>query len=143
MSSRADQPLLLVPPARRDRRSQHALGRAYFAAGDPGDLVDVSGRRRRSKLESPPGAAQQFLAFLVSRPAQRSSPRATATSIRFGRVSTDPRLARSLASLHPAPVTVADLGDGAKSLQPSRDSSACSERPRPTQLGIRPQPAAP
>jgi iron(III) transport system substrate-binding protein len=89
---------------------------AYFAAGDPGDLVDVSGAAVL-KTSRHPELAQQFLAYLVSKPAQTiiATSHSYEYPLRPGVV--DPRLARSLASLHAARVSVADLGDGAKSLQ--------------------------
>ncbi len=89
---------------------------AYFAAGDPGDLVDVSGAAAL-KASHHPELAQRFLAYLVSKPAQTIIATSHSYEYPLRPGVSDPRLSRTLASLHPAPVSVADLGDGAKSLQ--------------------------
>src|SRR5471032_178003 len=88
---------------------------AYFAAGDPGDLVDVSGAAALEQTHNPK-LAQQFLAYLVSEPAQTIIATSHSYEYPLRPGVSDPRLARSLASLHAAPVSVADLGDGSKSL---------------------------
>ena len=87
----------------------------YYAAGDPGDLVDVSGA---AVLESSShrAAAQELLAFLVSRTARRRSPAATATSTRCAPASSAAPGLRPLAQLQPAPLTPAELGDGSAAL---------------------------
>jgi iron(III) transport system substrate-binding protein len=87
----------------------------YFAAGDPGDLVDVSGAAAL-KQSHHQGLAQQFLAYLVSKPAQTIIATSHSYEYPLRAGVSDPRLGRSLASLHAAPVSVADLGDGSKSL---------------------------
>ena len=87
----------------------------YYAAGDPGDLVDVSGAavlassRHRS-------AAQQFLAFLVSRTGQETIAHSHSYEypLRPG-VAPAPGL-RPLASLHSNSLTPAELGDGSAAL---------------------------
>ncbi|HWB21558.1 MAG TPA: extracellular solute-binding protein [Gaiellaceae bacterium] len=89
---------------------------AYFAAGDPGDLVDVSGAAAL-KASHHPELAQRFLAYLVSEPAQKIIATSHSYEYPLRAGVDDQRLQRSLASLHAAPVSVADLGDGAKSLQ--------------------------
>ena len=89
---------------------------AYFAAGDPGDLVDISGAAAL-KTSHHPKLAQQFLAYLVSKPAQTIIATSHSYEYPLRPGISDPRLQRSLASLHPAQVSVADLGDGSKSLQ--------------------------
>jgi iron(III) transport system substrate-binding protein len=87
----------------------------YFAAGDPGDLVDVSGAAAL-KQSHEPALAQKFLAYLVSKPAQTIIATSHSYEYPLRPGVSDPRLGRSLASLDAAPVSVADLGDGSKSL---------------------------
>ena len=89
---------------------------AYFAAGDPGDLVDVSGAAAL-KASHNPALAQRFLAYLVSGPAQTIIATSHSYEYPLRPGVADPRLQRTLASLHPPDVSVADLGDGAKSLR--------------------------
>jgi iron(III) transport system substrate-binding protein len=87
----------------------------YFAAGDPGDLVDVSGAAAL-KQSHHAELAQRFLAYLVSKPAQTIIATSHSYEYPLRPGVSDPRLGRSLASLHAAPVSVAELGDGSKSL---------------------------
>jgi iron(III) transport system substrate-binding protein len=89
---------------------------AYFAAGDPGDLVDVSGAAALKSSHNP-ALAQKFLAYLVSKPAQTIIATSHSYEYPLRAGVADPRLQRTLAALHPANVSVADLGDGAASLQ--------------------------
>jgi iron(III) transport system substrate-binding protein len=87
----------------------------YYAPGDPGDLVDVSGAAVL-KSSSHQAAAQAFLAFLVSRTGQRTIARSHSYEypLRPG-VSPAPGL-RPFAALKPAPLTPAELGDGSQAL---------------------------
>jgi iron(III) transport system substrate-binding protein len=89
---------------------------AFFAAGDPGYVVDVSGAGvlKASKHQA---EANQFLAFLVSSPGQGvivdsdsfEYPLRPGVAAPSGLVPFD--------QLQPAPVTVADLGDGSEALR--------------------------
>lgn len=90
-----------------------ALG--YFTAGDPGAMVDVSGTAVLASSKHK-AAAQAFLAYLVSGPAQRII--ATSESYEYPLVAgvTTTRLARTLAQVGPA-VPANDLGDGRQALQ--------------------------
>jgi iron(III) transport system substrate-binding protein len=87
----------------------------YFPAHDPGLLVDVSGAAilRSSKHSS---EARQFLAYLVSKPAQTII--ATSESYEYPLAAgvVNHKVARPLASLVPARVTAAQLGDGKAAL---------------------------
>jgi iron(III) transport system substrate-binding protein len=89
---------------------------AFFAAGDPGYVVDVSGAGvlKSSKHQA---EANQFLAFLVSSAGQ---------GVMVGSDSFEYPLRPGVASppglvpfdeLQPASVTVADLGDGSEALR--------------------------
>ena len=90
---------------------------AYFAPGDPGYVLNVSGAGilASSKHQA---AAQKFLAFLVSAAGQKiiSQTDSFEYPIRPG-IAANPQLA-PLSSLHPDPAdTIAKLGDGALALQ--------------------------
>jgi iron(III) transport system substrate-binding protein len=87
----------------------------YYAAGDPGDLVDVSGAavlRSSSKQAD----AQAFLAFLVSRTGQETIAHSHSYEypLRPG-VAPAPGL-RPFAQLKPVALTPAELGDGHQAL---------------------------
>ncbi|MDQ4501297.1 extracellular solute-binding protein [Sinomonas sp. ASV322] len=90
-----------------------ALG--YFKTSDPGALVDVSGAAvlASSKHQD---AAQAFLAYLVSKPAQQII--ATSTSYEYPLLDgvQDTRIAKALKDAGPV-VPAADLGDGTEAIQ--------------------------
>jgi iron(III) transport system substrate-binding protein len=87
----------------------------YYAAGSPGDLVNVSGAAIL-KSSSHQAAAQKLLAFLVSRTGQETIARSHSYEypLRPG-VAPAPGL-RPFADLQPAPLTPAELGDGSMAL---------------------------
>ncbi len=87
----------------------------YYAPGDPGDLVDVSGAAVL-KSSSHQAAAQAFLAFLVSRSGQETIAHSDSYEypLRLG-VEPAPGL-RPFAQLRPAPLTPGELGDGSEAL---------------------------
>lgn len=93
----------------------------YFSPGDPGGLLAVSGAGvlRSSKHQQ---AAQQFLAYLVSKPAQTII--ATSRSFEYplakGVVSQQPL--RPMTALKPPSLSPGDLGDGKQVLQLLQDS---------------------
>jgi iron(III) transport system substrate-binding protein len=91
---------------------------AYFAPHDPGYVIDVSGAAVL-KSSTHQAAAQKFLAYLVSRPAQEiiANP---AKSISFeypiasGVTTQAPETPFS--QLRPYPITIAELGDGSAAI---------------------------
>jgi iron(III) transport system substrate-binding protein len=88
----------------------------YFAPRDPGMLVDVSGAsilRSTKKL----AAAQAFLAYLVSAPAQRIIATSESYEYPLGSGVHSTKIIRPLSSLAPARVTSSQLGDGAYALE--------------------------
>lgn len=87
----------------------------YYAAGDPGDLVNVSGAAVL-KSSSHKAAAQAFLAFLVSHAGQETIAHSHSYEypLRPG-VAPAPGL-RPFAEIKPAPLTPAELGDGSQAL---------------------------
>jgi iron(III) transport system substrate-binding protein len=103
-------------------RLQRELGPAkttsalhYFGPGDPGSLVDVSGAGVLASSKHA-AAAQKFLAYLVSKPAQTIIGTSDSYEYPLGSgVSTSQPL-RPLDQLHPPALTVGDLGDGRTSL---------------------------
>ncbi|HEY2302786.1 MAG TPA: iron ABC transporter substrate-binding protein [Acidimicrobiales bacterium] len=88
----------------------------FYAPGDPGNLVDISGAGilKSSKHQAD---AQRFLAYLTSQPAQTII--ATSESWEYPIVPgvTDTRLEVPFDQLHPPPMTISDLGDGTASLK--------------------------
>ena len=89
---------------------------AYFAPGDPGYVIDVSGA---AVLKSSPhqAAAQKLVAFLVSRQAQEiigshslSYEYPVASGVTTSATETP------LADLRPDPITVGELGDGSAAI---------------------------
>jgi iron(III) transport system substrate-binding protein len=88
----------------------------YFAARDPGMLVDVSGAAilRSSKKVT---AARAFLAYLVSVPAQKIIATSESYEYPLNPGVTTTKVRRPLSSLRPARVTSSQLGDGAYALE--------------------------
>jgi iron(III) transport system substrate-binding protein len=87
----------------------------YYAAGDPGDLVNVSGAAVL-KSSSHQADAQKLLAFLVSQEGQEviAHSHSYEYPLRPG-VSPAPGL-RPFDQLHPASLTPAELGNGSQAL---------------------------
>ena len=89
----------------------------FFAAGDPGYVLDVSGAGILAS-STHQASAQKFLAFLVSAAGQRIIAQSDSFEypLRPG-VAANPELP-PLSSLHPDPAdTIAKLGDGSTALQ--------------------------
>lgn len=90
-----------------------ALG--YFAPGDPGSLVDVSGAAILASSKHQP-AAQAFLSYLVSRSAQQIIATSASWEYPLAAGITDTRIERPLAQAGPV-APASDLGDGRPALQ--------------------------
>ncbi len=88
----------------------------YFGGGDPGALVDVSGAAAL-KSSGHAAAAQRFLAYLVSRPAQQIVATSESYEYPLGSGVTTTRVAKPLSALQPPHLTVQQLGDGRAALQ--------------------------
>jgi iron(III) transport system substrate-binding protein len=87
----------------------------YYAPGDPGDLVDVSGAAVL-RSSSHKAGAQAFLAFLVSRAGQETIAHSHSYEYPL-RPGVPPASGlRPFAQLRPAPLTPAELGDGSQAL---------------------------
>jgi iron(III) transport system substrate-binding protein len=87
----------------------------YFAPGDPGYVLDVSGA---AILESSrhQAAAQRFLAFLVSRQGQEIIAHSSSFEYPIASGVTTARPETPFDQLQPNPITVADLGDGSAAI---------------------------
>jgi iron(III) transport system substrate-binding protein len=84
---------------------------AYFAPDDPGYVIDVSGA---AVLKSSPhqAEAQRFLAFIVSKQGQEIIAHSQSYEYPLGSGVTTAQGLRPFATLRPAPISVAELGDG-------------------------------
>lgn len=83
----------------------------YFAAGDPGGLVAVSGAGIL-KSSSHQADAQAFLKYLVSRPAQEIIVNSKSYEYPLLAGVSNPKLERTFDALKPPSVSISDLGDG-------------------------------
>ncbi len=100
----------------------------YYAAGDPGDLVDVSGAAVL-KSSSHKAAAQAFLAFLVSRAGQETIAHSHSYEYPL-RPGVSPAAGlRPFAQLKPARLTPAELGDGSQALRAGAEAGTAVGRP--------------
>ena len=88
---------------------------AYFASRDAGYIVDVSGAAvlRSSHHQA---AAQRFLAFLVSKPGEEIIAHSQSYEYPLGSGVTTAQPLRAFSSLRPAPLSVAELGDGSTAI---------------------------
>jgi iron(III) transport system substrate-binding protein len=92
----------------------------YFAPGDAGALVDVSGAAamRSSKHAA---EAQRFLGYLVSKPAQEIVASSESYEYPLGSGVKTKRDLKPFDELKPPDIGVDDLGDGASALKALRD----------------------
>jgi iron(III) transport system substrate-binding protein len=88
---------------------------AYFAPHNPGYVLDVSGAAVL-KSSHHRGAADEFLAYLVSRQGQEILAHSDSFEYPLGSGVVTAQPLRPFASLQPAPLTIADLGDGAEAV---------------------------
>jgi iron(III) transport system substrate-binding protein len=88
---------------------------AYFAPRDAGYVIDVSGAAvlKSSKHQQ---AAQRFLAYLVSRQGQEILAHSDSFEYPLGSGVTTAKGLLPFSSLQPAPLTIAELGDGAEAV---------------------------
>jgi len=88
---------------------------AYFAPGDAGYVVDVSGAAvlRSSHHQA---AAQRFVAFLVSAKGEGIIAHSQSYEYPLGSGVRTAQPLRPFSQLHPAPLTVAELGDGQRAV---------------------------
>ncbi|MHB1912435.1 MAG: extracellular solute-binding protein, partial [Acidimicrobiales bacterium] len=89
---------------------------AFFRAGDPGYVLDVSGAAvlRSSRHQA---AAQKFLAFLVSRAGQEIIARSQSYEYPLGAGVQTAQPIPPFSGLRPAALSVVQLGDGALALK--------------------------
>jgi iron(III) transport system substrate-binding protein len=88
----------------------------FYAPGDPGNLVDISGAGilKSSKHQA---LAQRFLAYLTSKPAQTIIATSESWEYPIAPGVADTRLEVPFDQLHPPPLSISDLGDGTASLK--------------------------
>lgn len=87
----------------------------YYAAGDPGDLVNVSAAAVL-RSSSHQAAAQRLLAFLVSHAGQEAIAHSDSYEYPLRPGVAPASGLRAFAALHPNPLTPAELGDGSQAL---------------------------
>ncbi len=88
----------------------------YFAGGDPGALVDVSGAAALRSSDHP-AAAQRFLNYLVSRPAQDIVATSESYEYPLGSGVTTKKDLKPFSELQPPKLSVEQLGNGQSALQ--------------------------
>jgi iron(III) transport system substrate-binding protein len=88
---------------------------AYFSPGDAGYVVDISGAGVLKSSKNP-AAAQKFLAFLVSAKGQEIIAHDDSWEYPIGSGVTTARAQKPFDTLQPAPLTIAELGDGATAI---------------------------
>ena len=88
---------------------------AYVSPGDAGYVVDISGAGVLKSSKNP-AAAQKFLAFLVSAKGQEIIAHDDSWEYPIGSGVTTARDQTPFDTLQPAPLTIADLGDGATAI---------------------------
>jgi iron(III) transport system substrate-binding protein len=102
----------------RDEVGQSGLHSAlhYYAASDPGYLLNVSGAAvlKSSKEQA---AAQQFVAFLVSKAGQEILAHSHSYEYPLGSGVQNTQALKPFGQLQPAPITISDLGNGSAPLQ--------------------------
>jgi iron(III) transport system substrate-binding protein len=89
---------------------------AYFAPRDPGYVIDVSGAGVLASSHHQ-AAADEFLAFLVSEQGQETMVNSDSFEYPLRPGVAAPAGLKPFDQLQPAPVTIADLGDGSAALQ--------------------------
>jgi iron(III) transport system substrate-binding protein len=102
----------------RDEVGQKGLhsALAYYAAHDPGNLLDVSGAAVL-KSSSHQAAAQAFLAFLVSAEGQEVLAHSHSYEYPLRPGVSPAKGLRLFAEIEPAPITLSELGDGSAPLE--------------------------
>jgi len=88
---------------------------AFFAPHDPGYVLDVSGAAVL-RSSSHQAAAQRLVAFLVGRTGETILARSESYEYPLGSGVQTAKPLRPFAQLQPAPVSLADLGDGSQAL---------------------------
>jgi len=88
---------------------------AYFAPHDPGYIINVSGAAVL-KSSAHQAEAQRFLAFIVSRKGQEIIAHSESYEYPLGSGVTSAKGLRPFTTLQPAPLTIAQLGDGSAAI---------------------------
>jgi iron(III) transport system substrate-binding protein len=93
----------------------------YFAPGDPGALLDVSGAGAL-KSSDQPAKAQRFLAYLVSRPAQEIIAKSESYEYPIASGVQSQRDIKPFSELRPPDISIDELGDGRDALRQLEDA---------------------
>jgi iron(III) transport system substrate-binding protein len=93
----------------------------FFAPGDPGYVIDVSGAGVLASSHHQ-ADAQRFLAFLVSRQGQEILAHSESYEYPLGSGVVTAKPLVPFSSLQPDPITVSQLGDGALAIRLLRDA---------------------
>jgi iron(III) transport system substrate-binding protein len=88
---------------------------AYFAPGDAGWVIDVSGAAVLASSRHQQ-AAQRFVAFLVSKAGEEIIAHSQSYEYPLGSGVTTAEPLRPLDTLQPAPISVTQLGDGSEAI---------------------------
>jgi len=88
---------------------------AYFAAGDPGYVIDVSGAGIL-KSSAHKAAAQKFLAYLVSKQGQEIIAHSISFEYPIASGVSTAAPETPFARLRPSPITIPELGDGSTAI---------------------------
>jgi iron(III) transport system substrate-binding protein len=93
----------------------------YFAPGDPGALLDVSGAGAL-KSSDQPADARRFLAYLVSRPAQEIIAKSESYEYPIASGVQSKRDIKPFSELRPPDISIDALGDGRDALRRLEDA---------------------
>ena len=88
---------------------------AYFAPGDAGWVIDVSGAAVL-KSSQHQADAQRFVAFLVSKTGEEIIAHSQSYEYPLGSGVSTAKDLRPFGTLHPSPISVAQLGDGSEAI---------------------------
>jgi iron(III) transport system substrate-binding protein len=95
---------------------------AYFAPGDPGYVIDVSGAGVLATSKNKPDA-QRFLAFLVSKQGQEIIAHSTSFEYPIASGVTTAKPETPFDQLQPNSISIADLGDGSAAIALLREAN--------------------
>jgi iron(III) transport system substrate-binding protein len=93
---------------------------AYFAPGDPGYVLDVSGAGLMRSTQHR-AAAQRFLAFLVSPAGEQIVAHSTSYEYPLGSGVTTAAPLRPFNTLHPSSLSIRQIGDGQEAVELLRE----------------------
>ena len=108
----------------------------FFAPGDPGYVIDISGAGILAS-SSHQAEAQEFLAFLVSKRARRSSRHDESYEYPLGSGVETAKPLVPFSKLKPDPITIGQLGNGSGAMRSCARPACCSKLGRMTRSRMR------